>query len=302
MTRANTSTPSLPWTLQLLRAGVAAGGQIAPSLTARSLERLFFRPRRTRSAARELPAPDRERTAGGAYLRRWKGGPRSVMLLHGWEGHYTQFEALIVRLLEVGYTVIAIDPPAHGEAPGSVSHPGRFADALRDAVAAEGTPHAVIGHSMGAGAALLAAKTGVPLPRMVLIASPASFRYVVDGFLDFVGLHGRGRERFRTLVEHEVGHPLDVIEAAELAPAMGDTPVLLVHDRFDQRIPYEHAQRLYAGLHSAQLHETRGLGHQRLLADAGVIARVLEFLDQCATDSHHSAASARQPETHHVAS
>ncbi|WP_052367878.1 alpha/beta hydrolase [Algiphilus aromaticivorans] len=302
MTRASTSPPSPPWTLQLLRASIAVGGQIAPSLTARRLARLFFRPRRTRSTARELPAPDRERTAGGAYLRRWESGPRSVMLLHGWEGHYTQFEALIARLLEAGYTVIAVDPPAHGDAPGSVSHPGRFSDALRDAVAAEDAPYAVIGHSMGAGAALLAAKTGVRLPRMVLIASPASFRYVVDGFLDFVGLQGRGRERFRTLVEREVGHPLDAIEAAELAPAMGDTPVLLVHDRFDRRIPYEHAQRLRAGLSRAQLHETRGLGHQRLLADAGVIARVLEFLDQHATNPHHCAASPRQPETNHVAS
>lgn len=271
---------ALPWTLRALRLAIATAESLNPDFTARQLERLFFSPKRVARNAQELPLPTTEYVAGCAYVRRWEGDSRRIFILPGWEGHYTQFETLITRLLQSGYTAITVDPPAHGNAPGRKSHPGKFAEALRDAVQAEGEPFAFVGHSMGAGAGLLAAKTGTRLPRMVLIASPASFRYVVDGFLDFVGVRGRARTIFHQRLEGEVGHPLDVIDATHLTHFIRETPVLLIHDREDRRIPFAHAQRLLAGLQNAELHETQNLGHQRLLGNEDVVAHVLAFLER----------------------
>jgi pimeloyl-ACP methyl ester carboxylesterase len=79
-------------------------------------------------------------------------------------------------------------------------------------------------------------------------------------------------------VEREVGQPLDVIDEPGITAAVGDTPVLVVHDRDDRFIAFEQGQRLRSALPAAKLHETSGLGHGRLLADRGVITRILDFV------------------------
>ncbi|MDZ7840989.1 MAG: alpha/beta hydrolase [Gammaproteobacteria bacterium] len=83
------------------------------------------------------------------------------MLIRGCEGHYTQFEPLITCLLDSGYTVITVDPPAYIDTLGSRSCPRRFAQVLQETAKAEGTPFAVVGHSMGTVAVLLASRPGL---------------------------------------------------------------------------------------------------------------------------------------------
>ena len=283
MAQPHTTSNSPPVALRLLRTAVGLGGRVMPALTARALSSLFFRPRRRPFRETALPRPDAEGQADNSYLRRWDGGAKAVLLIHGWEGHYTQFETLITCLLNAGYTVISVDPPAHGDAPGSRSHPGHFAQALQDAVKAEGTPFAVVGHSMGAGAALLASRSGLSPSKLVLISSPASFRHVVDGFLDLVGSQGRSRQRFYSLVEGEVGYSLNAIDAEYLAPALDDVSVLIVHDRRDRWVPFDNALRLRAALRHAELHETSGAGHSRILADGEAVAKILDFLHKAPT-------------------
>jgi hypothetical protein len=51
-----------------------------------------------------------------------------------------------------------------------------------------------------------------------------------------------------------------------------------VHDRADREIPYDAAERLVASWPQADLVSTDGLGHQRILRDADVIALVAMFV------------------------
>ncbi|HQW67941.1 MAG TPA: alpha/beta hydrolase, partial [Gemmatimonadales bacterium] len=55
-------------------------------------------------------------------------------------------------------------------------------------------------------------------------------------------------------------------------------PALVVHDVHDPDVPWTEGQQLAAAWHGAVLHTTERLGHRAILRDAGVIAKVIEFL------------------------
>ena len=58
------------------------------------------------------------------------------------------------------------------------------------------------------------------------------------------------------------------------------TPLLVVHDRHDQRVPLGHGLRVHQAWQGSRLLETSHLGHQRILSDGTVIEKVVEFLTE----------------------
>jgi hypothetical protein len=54
--------------------------------------------------------------------------------------------------------------------------------------------------------------------------------------------------------------------------------LLVIHDRGDREVPLDDAIRIVAAWPGAQLLETTGLGHHRLLRDARVVGRAVDFL------------------------
>ncbi len=44
----------------------------------------------------------------------WKGGKKTILLIHGWEGQAGNFSSLVPLLINEGYTVYAFDAPSHG--------------------------------------------------------------------------------------------------------------------------------------------------------------------------------------------
>jgi pimeloyl-ACP methyl ester carboxylesterase len=55
-------------------------------------------------------------------------------------------------------------------------------------------------------------------------------------------------------------------------------PALVIHDREDRDVPYEHGRQIAAAWPGAQLLTTTGLGHRAILRDPEVVRRTLTFL------------------------
>jgi pimeloyl-ACP methyl ester carboxylesterase len=53
---------------------------------------------------------------------------------------------------------------------------------------------------------------------------------------------------------------------------------LVIHDRDDPDVPFDHAERIVAAWPGARLVPTTGLGHRAILRDPGVVRRAVEFL------------------------
>ncbi|MFY7954073.1 MAG: alpha/beta hydrolase, partial [Armatimonadaceae bacterium] len=108
--------------------------------------------------------------AGGkAVGYRWGNGP-AVLLVHGWGGSAGSFALWIGALLKAGFSVAAIDGPAHGNSPGVFASAPAIAGAIRAFGKVAGPFHSVVAHSVGAIATALAASDGQLFEKAVFLA------------------------------------------------------------------------------------------------------------------------------------
>jgi pimeloyl-ACP methyl ester carboxylesterase len=264
--------------LPLPIAALAAASHVAPSLVAPFFRRMMLNPRRDVRPAPRLELPESERLDLGDGLIAWRTGiGPTVLLVHGFEGNRAQFGAVIEALVEQGFSAVALDVPAHGESAGSEVTAVKFIAAIERALSTLTPVHAVIGHSMGGAMALftLAKKGGAT--RAALISAPSSLGRELRRFARAMGLSKRGGEAFIASVESHVGKPADDFDVRHIANEV-EMPVLLVHDQNDRQVPVLEAARAAHMLNTAELIVTRGLGHNRLLADPKVVASVVGFV------------------------
>ena len=291
-TPKNSTTVRSENRVRLARLALQAAYLVSDDLGSGLAERLFTTPHRHRR-------PDRERAilASGTrfdvdvHLRspRWQGattrvaawrwgvGP-TVLLVHGWEGRGSQLGALVAPLVAAGLTVVTFDAPAHGDSPGTRLYLTDHADALADVAAAVGPVHAIVAHSFGAAAVLLAhARSGLDAPRNVMIAPNVLIDDAIHRFARTVALDDRDRTSFEQHLASASGIALDALAVDHLA-ARRDAGLLVIHDRGDREVPVRHGDRLAATWPNAQLVLTDELGHRRILRDAETIARVVGFV------------------------
>lgn len=260
----------------LIRGAGHVFGALLPRHAAGWAERLTTHPRlrrETRMPAAAVPVTFRYGLTG---YRFGQHGP-AVLALHGWEGSAGQFSALGETIAAAGGQLYALEGPGHGRSTAREAHPGLFADALLEAAGEIGPLIAVTGHSMGAGAALIALDAGLDAERAVLIAGPAGFRGMLQRIGRDLGLPGRARRAFLARMEARTGQSLAAFSAPHLLPRI-EQPLLIVHDREDRVVPFREAEELVRHTRGAELLATRGLGHGRILQDPETVARMREFV------------------------
>lgn len=205
----------------------------------------------------------------------WGHGDRIVALAHGWRGRSSQFAALVRDLVFEGYRVVAFDAPAHGESDGRRTYLFDWIDALRELQGRHGDLHAVIGHSFGALAALIAVADGLRAERVVTVAAPVDADTLLTQFQRGLGYDDRTaaavRRRFARRFFPAEADPFPRISAAE-RPLPAGIRLVLVHDEGDRQVPFGEAARLAAVNPGAAVVATRGRGHGRILGSD-------EFLD-----------------------
>lgn len=277
--------------LRALRAALRLSERVSHRLTARALEHLFLRVRR-------FPVPERERDwvasakplvfeSRGQRLAAWQWGEgeRSVLLAHGWEGRGSQLGGFAAGFVEAGYRVIAFDGPGHGR---SARSNGRYrssiielAYALRDAEGAFGRFDAVVAHSGGGAATLVAIHEGLQIEKAVLVATASDLASFFFKIVDKLALSEAVGTRARLRMEERYGVTWDFLDRCAFEPSIApsETPsLLLVHDVDDREVPFASSERVRAGWPTSRLHATRGLGHRRILRDPEVIAEAVRFV------------------------
>lgn len=267
------------WRLSLTRFLLRVLGTVAPGAAAWWACRMLMRPQRHPQQGWEATTPgdyDIHVIEGGLVARSWGQGP-AVLLLHGWSGRYTQFGPLVEALRAAGMKPVTIDPPAHGDSPGTTAHPIGFADAAFAAAEAFAPVVAVVGHSMGAGAVAYSLTLENYAPRAVLIAGPASMSRVLGRYADLLQLANSVRVRLFLRVGRLMGIAEHELDIERIAPPPG-VRFLVVHDRDDKEVPVSEAEAIARHWADSTLHLTRGLGHTRLLADPETVQRIVTFI------------------------
>jgi pimeloyl-ACP methyl ester carboxylesterase len=264
-----------------LRAGIRLLSWLAPRKAETVALDLFSRPVRPRAPApprADPPGHPFSVEVGGHRLAAWDWGEGpTVVLTHGWSGHAGQMAAFVAPLVRAGHHVVAFDHPAHGQSEGRRADYLTVAAALT-AVARRVAPvQAVIAHSMGSTATILALAGGLPVERVVLVAPPAEPVSYARAFGRAIGLPDARVEGMLDRIRIAVGGSLDNLDARRLVAKLG-VPALVIHDRQDAEVPFAHGQAIAAAWPGARLHAVDGLGHNRLLRDPAVIETAVAFV------------------------
>lgn len=271
--------------LYLLRLKFLLGSLVAPETMARKAGDLFTRPFRS-SRTRALAAPtlgaaefelDIDGTTIHTYVWGDPGQEPYVLFAHGWSSHGTRVAPWLKPLRDASYAVVAFDQAGHGRSGGTHTTLPDFTCHLLAVGHRFGPAAAVIGHSLGGAATALALARGLEAQRAVLIAPAADPLAAVDRFSRFLWLAGDvGRRMFRRF-EQAMRFDASELQAHYNAPRIA-RPALIVHDVEDREVPWSEGERYARFWHDSRLLSTRGLGHNRVVDDAGVIEAALRFL------------------------
>lgn len=279
----------------LALAGVLAGRAGVHALILRGL-RAPRLPHQDSPAAWGLVAQSvRLPAARGKTLFAWfvpapgAGQAPAVVVMHGWGANASLMLPAAAPLHAAGFAVLLVDARCHGDSHSEAftSLP-RFAedieagmDWLQRQPCVDGRRLAVIGHSVGAGAALLSATRRPDLRAVVSLSAFAHPREVMRRFL------GAARIPYPVLGWYVLRHVQRVIGARfdDIAPlhsmARAHCPVLLVHGTDDETVPFDDARRLLAAGRPGQVRRIamKG-GHDPGQALEEHLPQVIGFLQQ----------------------
>jgi pimeloyl-ACP methyl ester carboxylesterase len=217
------------------------------------------------------------------------GKGRTVLLCHGWSSRAGHLLLLASALARFGFKVVAFDAPAHRSLPGivtkSASSMFEFARAIATVARGLDDVYGLIGHSLGAMAALFA-MAGVPplndcsfhAEKLVLMSAPAALIHVISNFCRTHGFN----EVERGFLENELESAFSMsIARYDCAQALGqiDVDALIVQDENDDQFSTAETLAHCATGSQSRVFMTTGLGHDRVLASRPVFAEIRSFLE-----------------------
>lgn len=275
-----------PFILRVVRVLFPILERIAPFLSDRIFRLVFYVPLR-------YPTPDREKeiekegvafslAVAGKTIRGYQWGDPShpyILLVHGWAGRATQFRKFIPVLIARGFRVIGPNGPAHGRSDGRVTSIPEFEEMFKAVFLKFGEPAGAITHSFGGAAMLYSIMNGLPVKKLVNIASPSIGDEILKTFLRAINGSWTSAERFKKYVIRRTGKPFDeftALHAVKRLPHPID--LMVVNDEQDTDVVFRSAEELIKAYPSAKLMRTTGLGHNRILKDEQVIKSVVDFI------------------------
>lgn len=195
-----------------------------------------------------------------AWLLPVPGAGTSIIILHGWGGNAELMLPMALPFHRAGINVLLIDARNHGNSDAdSFSSMPRFAEDLDHAIDWLRQHHpgrtqrlALLGHSVGAGAALLIASNRRDIAAVISVSAFAHPEWMMKRSLQRFHLPVLVRDFILGYVQWIIGHRFGDI-APMRAVCKIACPVLLVHGRADTIVPVEDARIMAKNCPGSQL-------------------------------------------------
>jgi len=209
----------------------------------------------------------------------------AVVVLHGWGANASLLLPIAPYLHEAGYHTLFLDARNHGlsEHDDFASLP-RFAEDLEVGITwlrdrEDVTAIGVAGHSVGGGAAILAASRDPEIKAIVSMSAFAHPREMMANQLRLTRLPGQVAGTLLWPMEKLIGHRFDdfapLARIAEVA-----CPVLVVHGDADKIIPVKDAFRLFEAAPDGQILIVPGGEHSSLEPFEPHMPEMIAFLQR----------------------
>lgn len=262
----------------------------APFIAVRVAEKLFTTPFHSKRRDIEhemLESAERFTIPTGNNIKlagyRWgKKTDPIILLVHGWTATATCFVNFIDPLLERGYQVVSFDAIAHGETSGISVSLTEWADTVIAVMENMGKVYCIMGHSLGAGAIVIASSLKLETDKIVLISPVSDISKVTDQFAEALSIPKKIMEK-----THQYAWKKYYTSASkfgnnwnEVFESKFKVPTLIIHDINDKEIDISNARKLLEQWSWAEFMETKRLGHRRIILNPDVITRVLGFISE----------------------
>lgn len=208
-----------------------------------------------------------------------EGVAPAIIVLHGWGGNSSLMLPLARHIHEGGFHALFLDARNHGLSEhDSFSSMPRFAEDLevaiewvraRDDVTAVG----VLGHSVGAGAAIYAASKGASLDAVV---SVSSFAHPGEMMREQINIPKPILIIVLEAVQRLIGYRFDDLAPRARVGAV-DVPLLLVHGDADEVVPVASLYEIAEAHGNAEVVIVPGGGHSDLEPFEPFVADIVDF-------------------------
>ncbi|MBL7887018.1 MAG: alpha/beta hydrolase [Flavobacterium sp.] len=204
---------------------------------------------------------------------------KKVLLVHGWSGRGTQLVKIADELIELGYSTISFDAPAHGKSKGNSTIMTEFIASILVLEQQFGPFEFAIGHSLGGMSILNAIKQSLHVKKAVVIGSGDIIQDIIDDFVKKLKLNSNIGVLLRNHFERKYDQKMNDYSASEAAKDV-KIPVLIVHDTDDTDVNVKAAHHIKENLLNSEIMITTGLGHRKILGNKEVINKVIEFIQK----------------------
>lgn len=274
----NTIPNSILFTAKILQS-------ISKKLTIKFAQKLFSTPIRYKIPKRELimDANTQQELVSIPKINKkimvyqYGTSAKKVLLVHGWSGRGTQLVKIADKLLEMGFSTISFDAPAHGKSPGKTTSMLEFIGSILELEKKYGKFEFAIGHSLGGMSILNSIKKGLNVKKAVIIGSGDSVNDIVIDFITKLGLKLEIVPLLRKSYEDKYQESMEAYSGAVAAKEVL-IPMLVIHDKQDEDVPYSASENIHKHLKNSKLIFTEKLGHRKILGDTVVISKIGEFL------------------------
>lgn len=204
---------------------------------------------------------------------------KKILLVHGWSGRGTQLVKIADELLNLGYSTISFDAPAHGKSRGNSSIMVEFIASILELEKQFGSFQFAIGHSLGGMSILNAIRENLKVKKTVIIGSGDIIQDIIDDFIKKLKLKPKIGIKLRDHFEKKYGVEMNYYSASNAAKEVS-IPVLIIHDENDVDVNIKAAYNIKENLKNSSLMVTRNLGHRKVLGNTEVIKRIVEFIKE----------------------
>lgn len=231
-------------------------------------------------------------------------GSPALILMHGWGGNAAAMLPLAGPLHAAGYTLLLLDARCHGRSDGDTfaSLP-RFAEDIEAAVSwlasqpgIDSQRLGLVGHSVGAGAALLAASRSPAIKAVISLAAFAHPAAMMRRWLQWKRIPYWPFGRYiLAYVQKVIGYRFDQIAPCRTIASV-TCPVLLVHGSEDRIVPLADAQQIYNARQNDRVELLVVPGSHDDYGDLRQpIAELLDFLKRNRVAGHQETVSHQGP-------
>lgn len=209
----------------------------------------------------------------------WRIGneKKRVLLMHGWAGNSTQLAPWVAGLRAQGFSIVAMDAPAHGESSGLRACMETTTGALLEFAKETGPYEGVVAHSFGGLTVSRALQEGLEANRIVIISSPTGPHYFFRKMMKILKIPEKRWVPIDDYLTRRMGYSLPELDVKNVWSELKN-PVFVVHDQQDKEVNFScHQDWLDAVPHAKDM-ITDGFGHRRILTTPKVIDAGISFL------------------------